>query len=205
MTDTANTIANKLSGEAAPETTTEVETPEQLDTESTVTVEVETDEDAEEAPEDSKEVSEDDLPDPIKEILKKNRKLVRDAENRAKAAEKALAAKEGTTEEVSDSKFRDLYVTRSAKAALTEAGLTSGTERFLKMIDLAEVDVDEDGELSGLDTQIEALKADYPELFGKKEVTPKKTTVKADAAGRRNTTTAPSTSASKISDRLLGK
>ncbi len=76
------------------------------------------------------------------------------------AREEAAAAAEKT--------WKPRYVGQAAKAALATAGLVGSPDRLLRLIDTDAVTIDEDGELSGLDEQIRALKKDYPELFPKR-------------------------------------
>jgi hypothetical protein len=166
----------------------------------------EVDETTEESTEET-ETTEDDekeeLPDSVKEILKKNRKAVREAEARAVAAEKALAAKEKTGEESSevpaDDKFKALFIQSAAKTALAEAGLTQGTDRLLKLIDLSSVEVDEAGAISGLDDQIADLKEDFKDLFTPKQV--RKSTGNVDGS-RRVAPSVPKSSAELLAGRL---
>jgi len=193
---TAEKLAAKITGEETSPN----------DTESTIEDEVsqEVDESTEEVTEDeSEETEEEELPDTVKDILKKNRKLVREAEARALAAEKALAAKdakpEGEEAPAQDDKFKTLYLTTSAKAALVEAGITTGTDRFLKMLDLSSVEVDESGKISGLDDQIADLKEEWKDVLAPKAV--KKTVARADASGRREVPAVPKTSAELLAER----
>jgi hypothetical protein len=51
------------------------------------------------------------------------------------------------------------------------------------MIDLDEVDVDDDGDVVGLDDQVDSIKEDYPELFRPAEQQRKRAT-KLDASNR---------------------
>lgn len=165
-----------------------------------------TEPETEETVEPTDETPEEELPEAVKDILKKNRKAVREAEARAVAAEKALAAKEtpeGKEETPVDDKFKKLFVNTAAKSALTEAGLSTGTDRFLKLIDFDSVEVDEDGTITGLDDQIAELKDEFAELLTPKEA-PKKTAVKSDGAGRRETPVTPKSSAQLLAERLRG-
>ena len=88
-----------------------------------------------------------------------------------------MEAVEEATKEV-ESRYKGFLVAAEAKSALTEAGLASGHDRFLKMLDLDAIEVEEDGTIEGLDEQVAALKTDFPEVFGKKKGAPGK----ADAA-----------------------
>ena len=196
----ADTLAATIGTEKTDPDTTDA-------TEEVVESQEEVDETATEAPEteetdDDKE--EEALPEAVKEILKKNRKAVREAEARALAAEKALAAKEKApeAEEVApvDDKFKTLFVNTAAKAALAEAGLSVGTDRFLKMLDLSSVEVDDSGNVTGLDDQIADLKEEFKDLLAPKVV--KKPVTKVDGAGRRETPTVPKSSAERLAARL---
>lgn len=70
-------------------------------------------------------------------------------------------------EERTASKFRGIAVNQAARAALASSGVqTSNVSRLVRLLDLDEVQIDDDGEIvEGLDEQIEALKADLPQLF----------------------------------------
>lgn len=157
----------------------------------------------EETEETEDEPEQEELPDAVKEILKKNRKEVREANARAVAAERALAAKDSgeAPAEPANDKFKDLFVQSAAKSALKDAGLSEGTDRFVKLLDLSSVTVDEDGTVSGLEDQIADLKEDFKDLFAPKA--PRKTTVRGDAAGRRETVVIPKTSADRLASKLF--
>ncbi len=167
---------------------------------------VEQEEELDETPEteeaeETEEQESEELPDAVKEILKKNRKEVREANARAVAAEKALAAKESGTEESTeaDSKFKELYLKSSAKQALLDAGITTGTDRFLKMLDLSSVEVDDSGVVSGLEDQIADLKEDFKDVFAPKPV--RKSTGNVDGS-RRVAPTVPKSSAELLAARF---
>lgn len=186
------------------------DTPEESEEETVETTEdsaEETETEGEDS-EESEATEEEELPDNIKEILKKNRKAVREAEARANAAEKALAEKDNTGEETpaseSDDRFKKLYLNNSAKNALKDAGFANGTERFLKMLDLDSVEVDEDGNITGLEDQIDSIKDEFKDLIAPK-ATVKKALPKTDAAGRKETPAPRKSSADLIADRLTGK
>jgi hypothetical protein len=79
-------------------------------------------------------------------------------------------------EEAALAKAKPGLVRSAAKDALKDAGLVvptgakaeSALARAFRLIDLEEVDVDEDGAVSGLEDQVRAVKRDYPELFAKR-------------------------------------
>ncbi|MFD7999931.1 phage scaffolding protein [Streptomyces mirabilis] len=69
-----------------------------------------------------------------------------------------------------EAELRGMRKTKSlvtgVNSALSEAGW-NGTRlgSLMKLVDLDEVDIDEDGEITGLAEQIDQVKADFPELF----------------------------------------
>jgi hypothetical protein len=70
-----------------------------------------------------------------------------------------------------EEKFKPMLVREAAKRAFMEAGLTlpkgkesSALARAIKMLDMSEIDY-EDGEVAGLDDEIERVKDEWPELF----------------------------------------
>lgn len=65
-------------------------------------------------------------------------------------------------------KWMPKLVASAARVALVAAGLTGSPDRFLKMLDHDDLEVDDDGEVSGLDEQVADMKTEYPELFAKK-------------------------------------
>jgi hypothetical protein len=121
----------------------------------------------------------------------------------AKAVEDAVAAAE--------SRFKPMVVNEAARAALFAAGLSPDTgtatlKKLLKMIDMADVDVDEDG-VSGLEDQIDQIKDAIPALFAKPEPEPPVQKVRApriDAAGRKNEQPKPKSAAEQHAAAALG-
>jgi hypothetical protein len=69
-----------------------------------------------------------------------------------------------------EAELRGMRKTKSlvtgVNAALSEAGW-NGTRlgSLMKLVDLDEVDIDDDGEITGLSEQIDQVKSDFPELF----------------------------------------
>jgi len=115
------------------------------------------------------------------EWKKVQRKLKR-ANTQAQNLRTELDSKEKSGKEVdadTEKKFRDegrseaekvwkpRFVKQAAKAAFSQAGAKS-VDRLIRMLDLEEIDVDEDGDIDGLDEQIRDLKKEVPELFGPK-------------------------------------
>lgn len=65
-----------------------------------------------------------------------------------------------------EAKWKDATVRKVAKSALAEAGFVGDVSpRILGWLDLDAIEVDEEGEIVGLEEQIEELKEDMPQLF----------------------------------------
>lgn len=131
------------------------------------------------------------LPADLREILRKNRltsrKAVRElAEARAELAAMKKAGKKTPTrkpaaaevdedeieERVSKGKAEGIKIAirAEAKTALLAAGLQPGEggatlKKALRLLDLDEVTLDDDGDPEGLDDQIVELRSEMPELF----------------------------------------
>lgn len=159
-----------------------------------------TEEESTEDEETTEEQEDTELPDEVKDILSKNRKELRTVKADLKAAQKRVSELEAGNGEASEegNKFKKLFVNTAAKSALAEAGLATGTDRMLKLLDLSSVEVDEDGSISGLSDQIADLKEDFPDLFA---VKPTKK-IRSDAGGRREAPSVPKTSAQKLLEGL---
>lgn len=71
--------------------------------------------------------------------------------------------------EAAEKRYKPIAVRAAAKAAFLESGLQGGSPdrvaKLVRMLDLDAIIVDEDGDVSGLDDQVSAIKKDYPELF----------------------------------------
>lgn len=68
--------------------------------------------------------------------------------------------------------YKPLIVREAAKTAFLEAGLVlpkgkekAAVARVVKLLDLKSVEVDEDGDVEGLEDQIADIKDEFPELF----------------------------------------
>jgi trimethylamine:corrinoid methyltransferase-like protein len=54
----------------------------------------------------------------------------------------------------------------AARSALATAGLQGKPDKLIPLLDLEGADVDDDGNVTGLDKPVAALKKEYPSLFG---------------------------------------
>lgn len=119
-------------------------------------------------------------------------------------AEEAKAAEARAAE-----KYASKIAGQAARAALKEAGALGNVSRLVQMLDLDEVEIDDDGEVTGgLEDQVEALKAELPQLFAAPE--PQKKTAKrtpvtrAGAAGRQDPAPEYKSSAERMAAQIMG-
>lgn len=97
------------------------------------------------------------------ENLRRNTETVDDAakeENEKKVRDAAVKE--------SDARWKPIVVKQAARAALAEAGLVKNPNRLLRMLDMDDIDVSDDGEIDGLDEQIRDFKKEFPEFFGRR-------------------------------------
>ncbi|WP_274029458.1 phage scaffolding protein [Streptomyces sp. MMBL 11-1] len=76
-------------------------------------------------------------------------------------------AREEATQEA-ESRWKPMLVKQAARAALAEAGLIKNPNRLLRMLEMDDIEVSEDGEIEGLDEQIHDFKKEFPEFFGRR-------------------------------------
>lgn len=153
---------------------------------------------------------------------KDNRAKVRALEAELRTAKKAAEPTSGDDEVVvkaaetaraeAEAQYKPIIVNKEARLALVAAGLSADTsdvrmKRLLKMIDLSDVDVDEDGEVSGLADQIDQIKETLPELFRRPEPETPPAKIRAprvDAAPRSNVQPVPKTTGERHAAMILG-
>lgn len=116
-------------------------------------------------------------------------------------------------EEKAEARYKPIAVRKAVRAALVEAGATASTDgdkakteariaRLMKLIDVADLSIDDDGEVLGVDEQIDGLRADYPELF---EPAAKKTKPRPTGAPKPAAVEKPKSTAELHAARLLGR
>jgi hypothetical protein len=143
--------------------------------------------------------------DNVQEALRKAR---RDARAARRAAPKDGAEPNGgapdaerlTREATSaaEARYKPLVVKAAARAAFAEAGIKGdAVHRVVRLLELEDLDVDEDGSVTGLTEQIEEIKQDFPELFAVAAPATRRTP-KVDGAGRAAPSTQPKSSAERI-------
>lgn len=111
-------------------------------------------------------------------------KEVEEAKRLEQLSEDDRRVEEAVTEALSAErqKFETRIVRTEAKRALAEAKIIN-PERSLRLLDLDNLTVEEDGTIKGLDKEIEALTADYPNLVQGANTNPEVNTT-GDSTGR---------------------
>lgn len=109
------------------------------------------------------------------------------ASNRIKANE--LEAKLADASSAGD-KFKSAYISTRIANALSEQGASN--PKIGRLLDLSKIDVDDAGELVGLDEQLPGIKEEFPEMFSANRRAPN-----IDAADRPKVK-APLTSAQRL-------
>lgn len=141
--------------------------------------EFETDEPDNEPDEDDEDEDAGKDADTLKAELKRTREALK--KSNAESKKRRLAAKVKPTEEVKKdvaetaeeaetrlaAKWKPKVIRQGAKAALSEAG-ASNPARLVGLLDMDSLDIDDDGEVDGLEDEIDRLKDEFPELFRKK-------------------------------------
>lgn len=106
-------------------------------------------------------------------LRKKREGQIAEMRKERKAAEvtgdTAEADKIRKAEDAAAARYKPVAVRAAAKAALLEANFQNPTEervkKLIRRLDLEEIDVDDDGDITGLQDQIDQLVDDFPELF----------------------------------------
>ena len=138
----------------------------------------------------------------LNELRDKHREQETDAEKAIREAE-----------ERAEARYKPIVVKKAERAALIQAGATAAVEgdkeksearlaRLLKLIDVSDLSVEDDGEVLGLDEQVEGLRADYPELF---DTPSRKTKARPTGAPRPAAVEKPKSTAEIHAARILGK
>lgn len=110
----------------------------------------------------------------LKKARQDARAAKRDAKKEPAEGEKPENIERAATEKA-EARFKPILVRQAARAAFVEAGLlvpkgkTEGVmARVMKLLDHDDLDVDDNGDVTGLDEQITEIKAEFPEMFVRK-------------------------------------
>jgi Phage minor structural protein GP20 len=131
---------------------------------------------------------------------------------------KPAAPKPAAQDTAQFDQLKRVAINSAIKSELAAAGFQNATKdrvsRALRMIDTSAVDLDSDGEVDGLDEQIEALKLEFPEFFTAAtggDEKPKPRAARVSASGKtparveRDSFDRTRTSASRWADMVNGK
>ncbi|WP_354643867.1 phage scaffolding protein [Kitasatospora camelliae] len=102
---------------------------------------------------------------------KRHRLALKEREDRDRASEGDHERALREAREESENRWKPRIINQAARAALAEAGISGSPDRLLKLLDLDALSVDDDGDVIGLATEVDRLRADYPEFFAKPEAT----------------------------------
>jgi hypothetical protein len=155
------------------------------------------------------------------EDAKRHRLRNKELEDKARGDETEHEKALREAREEGEKRYRQPLVRTAARSALVEAGALaflqdekepesdaarekgeSRLSRLLKLVDTENLDVDEDGSVSGLDAAIDDLRRDYPELFSAPARKPK---VRPTGAPRQAAPEKPKSTAEQHAARLLGR
>jgi hypothetical protein len=127
----------------------------------------------------------------------RNKELEEKARGDETEHEKALreAREEG------EKRFREPMKRAGVRAALAEAGFTS-PERMMKLVDWDAVSVDDEGELLGIEAEVDRVKGEYPELLPQDKP---KLKARPTGAPRSPAVEKPKSTGDIYAARLLGK
>lgn len=132
---------------------------------------------------------------------KKHRLRNRELEDQGRADESDHEKALREAREEGEKRFREPMKRAGVKAALAEAGFGS-PDRLLKLVDWDAVTVDDDGDLSGVDSEVDRMKAEYPELLPQDKPKPK---ARPTGAPRPAAEARPKSSAEAHAARVLGR
>lgn len=104
-----------------------------------------------------------------------------------------------------EARYKPMVVKAQARAAFAEAGLKGDSvARVVRLLDLDDLDIDDEGSVTGLNEQIEEIKQDFPELFAATANSTGTTrrTSRVDGANKPAGSTKPQSSAERIASML---
>lgn len=120
-----------------------------------------------------------------RQVAKANREAAK-LRNEKKTAAEGKTGEEKPAETKGEDKYKRSAVAAAARAELKDAGFTGSKEqaaKLSKLLDLDDLDVDDDGEVDGLEDAVADLKEQFPALFaGEKAADEKPKTPKVDAS-----------------------
>lgn len=94
----------------------------------------------------------------------RHRRIAKELEEKARGDETEHEKALREAREEGERRFREPMKRAGVRAALAEAGFTS-PDRLSKLIDWDAISVDDDGDLLGVEAEVDRVKAEYPELL----------------------------------------
>jgi hypothetical protein len=105
--------------------------------------------------------------------------------------------------EEGESRFRAPLVKAAARAALSDAGVSGPADRVLRLLDMDGLSIDDDGDIVGLESEIDRIRSEYTEFF--QTAAKAKPKVRPTAADRKPAEEKPKSSAEQHAMRVLGR
>lgn len=137
--------------------------------------------------------------------LQRERQARKDAEKELKRIQRenedasAKALREAT--EQVEQRYHGIIAKSAFKVALAEAGLRKGQDKMLRLLELEDVEVDDDGDVTGVEEQVRNLKREFPELFARGS----ESRGKGDGGSKGTPPNKPKSSAERLAASVLGR
>lgn len=132
---------------------------------------------------------------------KRHRLRNRELEEKARGDETEHERALRKAREEGEKRFREPMKKAGVRAALAEAGF-SAPDRLMKLIDWDAVTVDDDGDLIGVEAEVDRVKSEYPELLPQDKPKPK---ARPTGAPKPPAVEKPKSTAELHAARILGK
>ncbi|MFB6776498.1 phage scaffolding protein [Streptomyces sp. NPDC056352] len=134
---------------------------------------------------------------------KRNRFRAKELEEKTRTNETEHEKALREAREEGESRYRAPLVKAAARVALSDAGVSGPKDRVLRLLDMDGLSVDEDGDVVGLENEIDRIRAEYPEFF--QTAAKPKPKVRPTAADRKPAEEKPKSSAEQHAMRVLGR
>jgi hypothetical protein len=132
---------------------------------------------------------------------KRHRLRNKELEDKARGDETEHEKQLREAREEGEKRFREPMKKAGVRAALAEAGFAT-PDRLLKLIDWDAVSVDDEGDLIGVEAEVDRIKGDYPELLPQDKPKPK---VRPTGAPKPAAAEKPKSTAERHAAKILGR
>lgn len=133
---------------------------------------------------------------------KRHRLRAKELEEKTRATETDHEKALREAREQGEARYRAPLVKAAARAALSEAGLNGSTDRVLRLLDLEALSVDDDGDVIGIDGEVDRLRSEFPEFF---QVVKPKPKARPTVADRKPVEEKPKSAAERHAMKVLGR